>query len=82
MGKNIYSTYKLWRIYIQNRLNTPIDQLKKEGDNSIEIGARNLKRNLTKDDISVDSKPAKEDSISTGIAEMKTEVVLCWQRHR
>ena len=41
------------------------------GDNSIEIGAINLKRNLTKDDISVNSKPTKDDSISTGIAEMK-----------
>lgn len=41
------------------------------GDNSIEIGIRNLKRNLTKDDISVDSKPTEDGSISAGIAEMK-----------
>ena len=42
------------------------------GDNSIEIGARNLKRNLTKDGISVDSKPTKDGSVSTSkrIAEM------------
>lgn len=33
-------------------------------DNPAEIGAKNLKRNLTKDSISVDSKPTEDGSIT------------------
>lgn len=61
----IYATYINDEEFISTVYIEQLQINKKSRDNSVEIIARNLTRNLTKEDIWVDSKPNIDDSITT-----------------